>query len=255
VVVFTGAGMSAESGIATFRDREGLWARFPPEHFGNWPGLLTTALRRPRRLAEFLIAVLEPIATAGPNAGHRAVAELEDRTQVTVVTQNVDGLHQVAGSTVVHEIHGSLFDVVTLRGRFVRRLSRPRMRRIVESLRRARRSRLALPRLLGTIRPLLGLGRRGVHRPGVVLFGEGMAEPAWTRALEAVRACHCLISVGTSGAVMPAAGLPLEAGSVGATVIHVDPAGGYGDLRLRGTAADVLPALVQAAFGGDLPER
>lgn len=249
VVVFTGAGVSAESGIATFRDPEGLWREFSPEQFGNWPGLLRSALTRPRRLAEFLVAVLQPIATAQPNAGHRAIARLERHMRTTVVTQNIDGLHQAAGSRVVHEIHGSLFDVVTLRGRFLRRLSPECMQRIVEAIRRARGGRVTLPRLLRAARPLLGLGRRGVHRPGVVLFGQRMAEPAWTRALEAVRDCDCLLSVGTSGAVMPAAALPLEAGAAGTTVIHVDPAGGCGDIRLRGTAAELLPALVDAAFG------
>ena len=127
VVVFTGAGASAESGIPTFRDPQGLWDRFPPEQFATWDGLARVALREPNRLAEFLYAVFEPIAAAEPHAGHLAIAAMERHTRVTVATQNIDNLHQDAGSTVVYEVHGSLFEIVTLGGRFVRRLSRAEM--------------------------------------------------------------------------------------------------------------------------------
>lgn len=248
VVVFSGAGASAESGIPTFRDTDGLWRDFPPEQFGTWGGLLKTAALRPRRLARFLLAVFEPIAAARPNAGHLAVAEMERYLPVTVVTQNIDALQQAAGSTIVREIHGSLFEIVTLRGRFVRLVSRPRMVRMVESLRRAARSWAPLGRLLWAIRPVLGLGRRGIHRPNVVLFGEAMSEPAWTLALEAARSCDCMITVGTSGLVMPAAMLPSEARSAGAVIITIDPVCGGGDFWLRGPSAEILPALVKAAF-------
>jgi len=247
IVVFTGAGASAESGIATFRDEDGLWSSFPPEQFGNWAGLLWTAAARPRRMAEFLLALLEPIAAAAPNEAHKAIAKLQRHTSVSVVTQNVDGLHSEAGSSVVHEIHGTFFKIVTLGGTTVRSISRRQMQQVVESLRRALHSRLGLMR---AIRPMLGIEGRQLYRPNVVLFGESMAQPDWQLAQEAVRACDCMISVGTSGSVMPAAGLPHEARSAGTTIIAVDPVGGFGDVRLPGTAAGVLPALVKAAFGG-----
>ena len=98
VVVFTGAGVSAESGIATFRDPEGFWSKFPPEQFGNWDGLARAAAVQPARRIEFLLAVLEPLAVAEPNPAHRAIARLQEHSGVTVVTQNVDRLHQAAGS-------------------------------------------------------------------------------------------------------------------------------------------------------------
>ena len=180
VVVFTGAGVSAESGIPTFRDDEGFWQHFPVEEFATWKGLVRTAIRRPRRLAEFIHAVLHPIAVAKPNAGHRAIAEMEKHVGVTVVTQNIDNLHQEAGSTIVHEVHGSLFEVVTRRGRFVGLLSRRQLLQIAEALDRARRGWLVLPRVLLAIRPLAGLGLRGLHLPRIVLFGDAMAEPAWS---------------------------------------------------------------------------
>jgi NAD-dependent deacetylase len=200
-------------------------------------------------LARFVLAVLEPIAVAEPNAGHRAIGDLEPHTRVTVVTQNVDGLHCDAGSSVVHEIHGSLLEIVTLRGRFVRLLTRRDLVALVQRLRRAQRSWLALARLLWAIHPMFGLGARGFHRPSVVMFGQAMAQPAWDLALQAARDCDLMITVGTSGMVMPAAMLPATAKSAGARIITVDPESGGGDLWLRGPAATVLPALVHAAFG------
>ena len=105
--------MSAESGIPTFRDDGGFWQRFPVEQFACWDGIVRTAIRRPRELAEFAYEVIEPIAGAQPNAGHLAIEQLERHTKVTVITQNIDGLHQAAGNTTVHEIHGSLSQIRT----------------------------------------------------------------------------------------------------------------------------------------------
>ncbi len=124
IMVFTGAGVSAESGIPTFRDDSGLWQEFPPKRFATWQGLLDTAAREPRRLAEFLFAVLAPIAAAAPNAAHRAIAAAERHKGIKVVTQNVDGLHQEAGSTCVYEIHGSFFEIVSSGRKFLRLVSR-----------------------------------------------------------------------------------------------------------------------------------
>lgn len=249
VVAFTGAGISAESGIPTFRDDAGLWREFPPEQFAHWKGLVRTMLLRPRRLAEFVHAVLQPIAAARPNLGHLAIAGLEEHTGVTVVTQNIDNLHQDAGSTLVRELHGALFEIVTRQGRFVRLLSRAELQRIAGGLDRARRSWLALPRTLVALRALIGIGRRGIYRPNVVLFGDAMAEPAWTLAREAIRNCDAFLQVGTSGMVWPAAMLPHEAKASGATVIRIDPTPGPADVWLEGSAGSVLPLLVDAAFG------
>ena len=248
VVVFTGAGVSAESGIPTFRDDEGFWQHFPVEEFATWRGLVRTAIRRPQRLAEFIHAVLQPIAVAKANAAHRAIAEMEMHVGVTVVTQNIDNLHQEAGTTIVHEVHGSLFEIITRRGRFVGLLSRPELLHIAEALDRARRGWLILPRLLLAIRPLAGLGLLGLHLPRIVLFGDAMAEPAWSRALEVARRCDCMIQVGTSGMVMPAAMVPMEAKAAGAKVITIDPNENGGDVWLQGTAATMLPRLVELAF-------
>ncbi len=125
VVGFSGAGMSAESGILTFRDADGFWQRFPPERFATWRGLWKTATTDPHSVADFVLNVVDPIARAEANPGHRAVAALERRAKTTVVTQNVDGLHQTSGSTDVLEVHGSLLEVVDrLTAQVVQRIDR-----------------------------------------------------------------------------------------------------------------------------------
>ncbi|MCA9073853.1 MAG: iron dicitrate transport regulator FecR [Planctomycetaceae bacterium] len=250
VVVFTGAGISAESGIATFRDDDGFWRRFPPEEFANWSGLMKTAATQPRRFGDFLLAILEPIAHAEPNAGHQAIAELEQHVNVSIITQNIDGLHQSAGSTAVKEVHGTLFETVDLRtNRFRNLLSRDEVKQVVEDIRRAMTGSLAAARLMMAVSPLFGLDLKGGHRPNLVLFGDAMAEPAWSQSVEATKACDTFIAVGTSGEVFPAASLPFEAQSSGATVITVDPVESGTGFWLRGTAGEVLPRIVADAFG------
>lgn len=249
VVAFTGAGISVDSGIPTFRDDDGLWREFPPDTFATWNGLVRGLLLRPRSVARFAHAVVNAVAQARPNAGHRALHELERHKPLEIVTQNIDGLHQAAGSNTVWEVHGSLFKITSLRGRFRRLLSRADLQRIAARLERAARSPFVATSLPLAIRPLLGVGWRGLHRPSVVLFGDRLAEPDWTRARAAARASDCLLSIGTSGAVLPAAELPHIAATHGATVIQVDPEPAFGDVCLRGAASEILPELVRVAFG------
>lgn len=252
VVVFTGAGASAESGIATFRDEAGFWQRFPPEEFANWAGLLKTAATHPGRFAEFLLAVLEPIAEAEPNAAHQALAALEEHVNVTIVTQNIDGLHQSAGSTVVKEIHGTLFELVSTPGnRFVRLVTREELTKIVSALREAMAGGLVAVKTPLAIRSIFGPGEGGFHRPNLVLFGDAMNEPHWSQSLEAARNCDLMLTVGTSGVVYPASTLPQEAKSSGAMVIQIDPSEPGGDIWLQGTACEVLPELTEKAFGAE----
>lgn len=245
VVVFSGAGVSAESGIPTFRDDGGFWTEFPPEIYATWNGILRAAVKEPRRLAEFVHAVIGPIAAAEPNAAHRAIAELEQHKRVTVVTQNIDGLHQAAGSRTVYEVHGSMYEVSSLGGNKLRKLTRDQLKRIAERVRRAKYGALSLARLLVALRPIAGLGVRGAHRPNLVLFGDSLAEPDWTNSLAAAGSCDCLISVGTSGLVLPAAMIPAEAKRTGAKVIQIDPTESGGDVWLRGKAAEILPQLIE----------
>ena len=244
IVVLTGAGISAESGIATFRDEQGFWKRFPPEEFANWKGLLQMAALQPKRFGEFVLAILEPIALAEPNSGHQAIVELAKEKSIAVITQNIDGLHQAAGSQTVHEIHGSLFEIVNFSGSPQSTVTREQLRQIVEDVKYACESGWTGPRLMLAICPLFGMDARGVHRPNLVLFGDVLAEPAWSRACEAVSECDVLLAVGTSGSVAPAASLPELAVTSGADVITVDPHVNGTGIWLAGTAGDILPRLV-----------
>lgn len=250
VVVFTGAGVSAESGIPTFRDADGFWQRFPPETFATWDGLLRTALTRPRLLAEFVLNVVEPIASAELNPAHAAIAQLARHVPVTVVTQNIDGLHQAAGSDRVLEIHGSLLEVNDVStGRIVHRFDRQELAEIADSLKKYVAGDQSIMGLLAKLKRQYPLDWRGRQRPNLVLFGDALAEPAWTNACNAVDECDVLLSVGTSGSVYPAAMLPARAGERGATVITVDPQRAPG-CWLQGTAAEILPTLLSDAFRG-----
>lgn len=251
VVVFTGAGVSAESGIPTFRDSDGFWQRFPPERFATWQGLVRTAITDPRSLADFVLNVTEPIASAKPNAGHRAIAELGERVKTTVVTQNIDGLHQSAGSADVQEIHGSLFEVVNVSTRqIIHRFERREVGAIACSLRSYVAKSTSIVSLVRELRQRYPLDWLGRHRPNLVLFGDALAEPAWTSACRAVDDCDVFLSVGTSGSVYPAAMLPSRAAAAGATVISIDPHP-CTECWLEGTAGAILPPLVRDAFGND----
>lgn len=181
VVVFTGAGISAESGIPTFRDDDGFWRRFPPERFASWKGLLQTVITNPHSVADFVMNVIEPIAKASPNAGHQTVSDLQRFVKTTVVTQNIDGLHHSAGSKSVLEIHGSLLEVVDVSTRqLVKRFDRQELAHIVESLRKYVDENGSVISLLMEIRQLYPFDWLGRHRPNLILFGDALAEPAWS---------------------------------------------------------------------------
>lgn len=247
LLVFTGAGVSAESGIPTFRDAGGFWSEFPPEEYANWRGLLAVASTKPRDLARFVLAVIEPVASARPNAAHHAIALAETQLGITIVTQNIDGLHQEAGSGVVHEVHGTLLATVHESGRLHSLLSRADLRKVATRLERASRGALSLPRILWAVRPLAGLGIRGLYRPKVVLFNDAMAEPDWSHAQQAAEKADCVLQIGCSNAVYPAALLPNIAKDHGAQVVAIDPNFALADIWLRGTATDLVPKLLREA--------
>ena len=227
VVALTGSGISAESGVPTFRDAQtGLWARYDPqelatpEAFARDPELVWKWYAWRRGLVE----------GARPNAGHRALADLERRAPVfSLVTQNVDGLHQEAASSSVVELHGN-----------IRRSRCPVENVTVE------------PAGIDHLPPLCP-NCGSPLRPDVVWFGEALPADGLRVASEAARSCDVFLSVGTSGLVYPAASLPYEALENGATLVEVNPdptpLAPHGDFAVRGRAGEVLPELVRAAFG------
>lgn len=227
ICVLTGAGMSAESGIATFRDAmSGLWSRFDPAQLASDEGFRADPELVWRWYAERRSGVLK----AQPNAGHLALAAYEKRYpgRLTVVSQNVDDLHQRAGNTGTIRLHGDILADCWL-----------------DVCPRGRRCDTASAEP-GTPPCCAECGN--LVRPGVVWFGESLPRQALQAAEQAAQSCQVMLVVGTSGVVWPAAGLAAEARRHGGFVIIVNPHASEIDdeahLLLTGTAARVLPALL-----------
>jgi NAD-dependent protein deacetylase/lipoamidase len=222
VCVLTGAGISAESGVPTFRDAQsGLWAKYDPldlatpEAFRRDPSLIWRWYRWRREL----------VAEAAPNPGHLALARLADIVpRLTLITQNVDGLHQRAGSNNVIEFHGNLFE----------------NRCLVEGC-------IVDGQEDGTVPVCPDCG--GHVRPGVVWFGEAIPEHALSESFAAAADCDAFLSIGTSSLVYPAAGLAEVAKESGAIVAEINPnptgMAAYFDHAIEGKAGTVLPTILE----------
>jgi NAD-dependent deacetylase len=247
VVAFTGAGVSVESGIPTFRDPGGIWDRFDPSEFGTWDGLARLAMGRPDQLAEFLIELRRVFAAARPSLGHTALARLEAEGLVeAVITQNVDGLHREAGSRRVLEIHGSFTRTVCLACGVRRPIGREEF--LADLDRSILGLRTAFIPSLASLLPRCEVCD-GPTRPDFVAFGEAVQDFDEARALAA--GARVLLVVGTSGEVYPAAELPALTSGSGGTVVEVGPGPTEvpADLRLVGDAGEVLSALVERISG------
>jgi NAD-dependent deacetylase len=225
VAVLTGAGVSAESGIATFRGAGGLWEGHSVEEVATPEGFR----RDPALVWRFYNARRASMRDVKPNPGHHALAALETRwgtDRFTLITQNIDGLHRAAGSQHVLELHGNL--------------ARVRCTACEEISDRGFEALPDLPRCPACSELL---------RPDVVWFHEMLPQDVWFEATEATAACHCFLVVGTSAVVYPAAGLIDAARAVGAAVIEVnlEPTGASrGDtISLFGQSGVILPQLVQ----------
>jgi NAD-dependent deacetylase len=228
LVVLTGAGVSKESGIATFREaQDGLWAQYDPMDMASLEGFM----RNPTLVWEWYEYRFGAVLSAQPNAGHQAIAELEQLLpSVTVITQNIDGLHQAAGSTRVLELHGSIRRFKCLSGAHTGFA-------LADLSQQAEKP----PRC-----PICG----DILRPDVVWFGEYLPENVLRAANEDSARCDAMLVVGTSGAVYPAASLPLLASRSGAAIIDVNPEqdeiAAMADVFLQGQGGKVLPQLVTA---------
>ena len=226
VVVFSGAGVSRESGLDTFRGAGGLWERMRPEELAT-----PEAFRAdPGKVWRWYAWRYRQAAAARPNPAHEAIARLESLfPAVMVVTQNVDGLHQRAGSRSLLELHGTITRAVCERCRTSWDMSEA----AAESSERP---------------PVCSCGGR--FRPAVVWFGEALPQEVLVLAYEEATFCDLFISVGTSAVVYPAAGLIELAHQAGACLIEVNPEptpfSRVMDLRLAAPAGEALPALVDA---------
>ena len=222
VAVLTGAGVSAESGVPTFRGSDGLWRRYraedlaAPEAFRRDPVLVWEWYDWRRQL----------IAKCRPNPAHHAIADLEGRFQdFLLITQNVDGLHQKAGSRRMAELHGSLWRVRCLEDAEITEQHEVPLR--------------AVP-------PRCTCG--GLLRPDVVWFGEALPPDAIREAYQAAESCDVMLVVGTSALVQPAASLPLVSKQHGAYVVEVNleptTLTEMADESHQGKAGEILPRLL-----------
>lgn len=226
VAVLTGAGISAESGIPTFRDAmTGLWSRFKPEDLATAEAFQ----RDPRTVWDWYAWRRERVNGVQPNAGHAALVALEQScarrgARFDLVTQNVDGLHHAAGSRRVHELHGNI-------------------RRV-----RCFANDHPAERWPDGDRPPRCAVCGSMLRPDVVWFGESLPEAALAEAMRAAGACDVFLCVGTSAVVEPAASLPFAALEAGALVIEVNPhptpLTRHASITFAGPAGIVLPSLV-----------
>jgi len=230
VTVLTGAGVSAASGVPTFRGPDGLWRRHRPEDLATPEAFA----RDPRLVWEWYDWRRQRIAACAPNDAHRVLARWTgERPGTTLVTQNVDGLHERAGARDVVRLHGSIWDV-----------------RCADGCPRGRGSRRLDEVPLATLPPRCP-HCGGIARPDVVWFGESLDARQLERAAEAAAACDVFLAVGTSAVVYPAAGLVVHARQAGAATIEINldatPMAPFLDVVVRAPAERVL-ALVDAAW-------
>ena len=222
VAILTGAGISADSGVPTFRGADGLWRNFRAEDLATPEAFA----RDPRLVWEWYNWRRELIATKSPNAAHQALVELERRIErFWLITQNVDGLHRAAGSTRLSEIHGNIWRV-----------------RCTDCSRVEDNREVPIPLL-----PSCG-ACGGLLRPHIVWFGESLDEEDLRRSYAALESCEMLLIIGTSGIVYPAASFAPVAKSAGAFVaeLNLDPTphSDTVDVSLKGRAKDLVPALL-----------
>jgi NAD-dependent deacetylase len=222
ITILTGAGISADSGVPTFRGPEGLWRNFRAEDLATPEAFY----RDPRLVWEWYNWRREILATKQPNPGHTAVVELERRNkQFWLITQNVDGLHRLAGSQRLSEIHGNIW-MVRCTGCGLVEENRDVPIAILPTCRHCNR----------------------LLRPHIVWFGESLLAEDLSQCAEALRICDVLLVIGTSGVVYPAAGFASVAKDAGAFVAEINleptPQSGLVDLSLQGRAKDIIPLLL-----------
>jgi len=220
IVFVTGAGISQESGIPTFRGKEGLWRNYDPMKLAT----IDAFYDNPKFVWEWYNERRKNIFQAQPNLGHKAITELEKYAQVVVLTQNIDGLHQKAGSSKVLELHGSIVKIKCSVCDFKDEIGSE----------------------ISEIPPLCKCGN--ILRPDVVWFGESLSQDVWEKAIMFASQCDLMVIVGTSLVVSPANTLPIYAKQNDAILIEINPENtemsSEMDLDIRNSSAITLPEFV-----------
>jgi NAD-dependent deacetylase len=220
IVFVTGAGISQESGIPTFRGKDGLWRNYDPMKLAT----IDAFYENPKLVWEWYNERRMNIFAAQPNLGHKAIAELEKYVKVVVLTQNIDGLHQKAGSSEVLELHGSIVKIKCSVCDFKDEMMTE----------------------FSEIPPLCKCGN--ILRPDVVWFGESLPQDVWQKAMIFAGQCDLMVIAGTSLVVSPANTLPIYAKQNNAILIEVNPENtemsSEMDLAIRNTSAITLPEFV-----------
>lgn len=242
VVAFSGAGVSKESGIPTFREPGGLWDRFSPGASGGIMGVISAYTRKAPDILEEL---LETFRKARPNPGHIALAELEKLgLLLSVITQNIDNLHHEAGNKTVYELHGSVYRLRCLGcGLKMTRERQEFLDQFAELIAEMRRKGT---HNIFSLMPHCECG--GMFRPDFVAFGEAVQD--LPQSIEAASTCRVMLVLGTSGVVYPAASLPGYARDAGAVIIEVNPKKSalthLADFFLEGPTGELVPRLTEA---------
>ncbi|MGE5308621.1 MAG: NAD-dependent deacylase [Deltaproteobacteria bacterium] len=251
IVAFTGAGISYESGIPTFRGKGGLWERYDPELFATPEGLAHVLHNDPGRMRAFMVETFSVLLAAHPNPAHLALAGLEKAGLLNgVITQNVDDLHRRAGSRSVAELHGNCFRIRCPRCQSRIMLERERVAEMVKLLQMPsdKDEARSLAHIKDRYFPKCRCGGR--FRTDVVLFGETLPEEEMEKAYRMLDGCCVLLVVGSSLSVFPAASFPMHAKQRGAAVIEInlEPSeqAGLADYRAFGSAGEVLTEVLNA---------
>jgi NAD-dependent deacetylase len=220
IVFVTGAGISQESGIPTFRGKDGYWRKYDPMQLAT----IDAFYENPKLVWEWYEDRRKNILAAQPNKGHIAIAELAKYKDVVVLTQNIDGLHQRAGSKNVYELHGSIIRIKCT---------------VCDYKDEITSSFDVLP-------PRCSCGN--ILRPDVVWFGEPLPQDVWMEAIKHAQSCDIMVIAGTSLVVSPANHLPIYAKQNGAVLIEVNPErtvmSSEMDLSIRETSANALPQFI-----------
>jgi NAD-dependent protein deacetylase/lipoamidase len=220
ITFVTGAGISQESGIPTFRGKDGLWRKYDAMQLAT----IDAFYENPKLVWEWYDERRKNILAAKPNAGHDTIANLEKYKEVRVLTQNIDGLHQRAGSTQVYELHGSIITIKCTVCDFKEKITVN----------------------FSELPPRCKCGK--MLRPDVVWFGEPLPQDVWSKAIDQASSCDVMFVVGTSLAVSPANMLPIYARQNGATIVEINPEetpmSKSMNLSIRSMSAKVLPELI-----------